>query len=218
MSAPQPHGADHATRRGLLDSDPDGAQIYTWPTAPPTGDWRYIVDDFGIRYRHRGWWPFRRGGPAEERTAIDQARRGAARRGVSLESAEGCGWTSLRVAPDTGYGAGGQNYVTLWPDLSCPWRVAADLHLYVRPQGMCAVVIGCGVQIDLRTMTAALHRWRPHWPTELHEQATEKAAKLAALLTEHVTRRDAGKRIVVTAHQQWQSRSGPDHAPAHPRP
>jgi hypothetical protein len=189
---------------GLRDTDPVGAQIYWYPARPPTGTWAYIVDDTGLRYRRQGWWPFRRGNAADERRQIGAARASAARRGVSFEHGDLCGWASVRLAPDTEYCAAGQNYVTLWPSSSCPWKVSADLHLYVRPQGMCAVVVRCRVEIDLRDMTPTLHQVHDDWPAELKAQAAEKAAKLVAFLAEHITRRNAGRRkLPPTAHERW---------------
>jgi hypothetical protein len=42
-------------------------------------------------------------------------------------------------------------------------------------------------------------------PEGLKAQAAEKAAKVGALLCEHATRRDAGRRKAETAYDRWES-------------
>jgi hypothetical protein len=121
---------------------------------------------------------------------------------VSFEHGDLCGWASVRLAPDTEYCAAGQNYVTLWPSSSCPWKVSADLHLYVRPQGMCAVVVRCRVEFDLRDMTSTLHQVHDDWPAELKAQAAEGSQARRFSRTHH--RRNAGRRkLPPTAHERW---------------
>src|SRR5712691_8380723 len=177
-----------------------------YPAKPPEGEWSYIVDDFGIAYR-RGFWPFRRGTASEERREVAEFARKEARLGREWKLGEACGWTSGRLAPDTEYCAAVQNYVLVFPDTRVAWKAEAGLHLYVRKQGLGAITVKCEAEIDLRDFSVTLSRIRDDWPGELKAQAEEKAAKVAAMLREHVARCDAGRRRVETARSRWKAQT-----------
>ena len=202
---------------GIREGDPEGAKFHMYPARPPEGDWAYIVDDWGIGYRRDTLWPFRstRTGEGSEAEAIRSFYRRALREGQDWTLGEGCGWQAVRLAPDAEYCAAGQNYVQVWPDIREAWKASADLHLYVRPQGLGAVVLDCSLTIDLRDMTGTVTTWpidgspigpdgfSEDFPEALKPQAAEKKAKILALLAEHIARRNAGKRKIETAHERW---------------
>jgi hypothetical protein len=193
------------------ENDPKGAKFYMHPDKPPTSEWAYIVDDSCVGYRRDTVWPFR--STRTDDGSDEYAERQFARKGHTL--GEGCGWRSVRLAPDTEYCAAGQNYVTVWPDAREAWKANADLHLYVRPQGHGAIVLDCSVTIDLRDMAATVTTWpidgspiaadgfSEDFPEALKAQAQEKATKIVALLAEHIARRNAGKHKIETAHEKW---------------
>lgn len=193
------------------EADPKGEEFYSFPAKVPEGDWAYIIDDFGIAYR-RGWWPFRSADTEEERRAVASwERKGHG----EWKLGDGCGWASVRIAPNVDGCDAGQNYVGVWPDIHEAWKASADLHLYVRPQGRGgAVVFNCTLIIDLRDMTGTITTWpidgspiaadgfSEDFPEALKAQAGEKKEKILALLAEHIARRDAGKRKIETAYEK----------------
>ena len=204
---------------GIREDDPPGAEFYSWPAKPVEGsDWSYIVDDFSIAYRHGTLWPFRstRTGEASDEQGIQHLKRAGEKCGEDWSLGEGCAWRPVRLSPDLDYGySGGQNYVTVWPDLHEAWKATADLHLYVRPQGQGVIVVDCTLIIDLRDMTAYVTMWpidgspiapdrfSEDFPESLKEQAGERTTKILALLAEHLARRDAGKRKIDTHYDRW---------------
>jgi hypothetical protein len=203
---------------GVREGDPAGAKFYMHPVKPPEGDWSYIVDDFGIAYR-LGYWPFRSANEAEDRESVAAHKRQGLKHGEDWTPGEGCGWRPVRLSPDSEYCAAGQNYVMLWPDMREDWKANADLHLYVRPQGLGAITLECSLVIDLRDMTGTVTTWpiggspigpdgfSEDFPGALKGQAGEKRDKILAFLAEHMAARQDGKRKIETAHDRWARKS-----------
>lgn len=185
----------------VREDDPDGSEFYMYPAEPPAGDWSYVIDDYNLRYRS-GFWPFSRGGVQAERREISRYAASQKRRERPFHFGEGCGWSSVRLAPEPGICSAGQNYISVRPDHHVAWRATATLTLYVRPQGLGAIVVQCEAVIDLRDFSYELRRIRGTWPDELVDQAHEKSRRAVELLRVHVDRRDAGKRKVETAHNR----------------
>ena len=65
------------------ENDPPGSKFYSWPSAPPAGEWAYILDDFGVTYRRDTLWPFAsaRTGDASDEASIRSWERKAAASG-----------------------------------------------------------------------------------------------------------------------------------------
>lgn len=203
---------------GLREDDPPGAKFYMWPGTPPEGDWSYIVDDFAVGYRRDTLWPFRStrtDGASDEQSLASFIRQGE-KRGEDWRLGDGCGWCPVLFSPDLDYAyAAGQNRVQVWPDMREAWKASADLELHVRTQGRGAIVLACSLVIDLRDMTGTITTWpidgspigadgfSEDFPEALKEQAAERKAKILALLAEHMARRDAGRRKIVTHYGCW---------------
>ena len=201
---------------GLREDDPRGAKFYMYPAKPLKGDWSYIVDDYGIAYQSGTLWPFRSTDRDDDRQSVASLVRNGEKRGEDWRLGEGCGWRSVRFSPDLDYPyAGGQNYVSVWPDMREAWKAHADLHLYVRPQGQGGITMACSLAIDLRDMTGTITTWpidgspiaadgfSEDFPGTLKAQAGEIKAGILALLADHAGRRNAGKRRIVTHRDRW---------------
>lgn len=148
-----------------VPNDPEGAYFYTYPVKPPEGEWEYRLDEVGITYGP-GPWPFYYAPHGGDRVPF-----------------------GVRVSPDTEILSWGNEYVLLRPLLQDPEIVESKLRLYVRPQGLGAVVVAVRFGINLRQETAAV---TPSCPPELREQADIKVARLLRFLLQHRTARDAG--------------------------
>lgn len=159
-------------------ADPPSATFDMYGNEPPPGDWSYIVDDTGTEYGP-GWFPFYR-------------------------SRLGEGPQSVRLAPDTAYRAWRNEYVLLGPgrarseveERQWAW---ADLTLYVRRQGMGAMVVRTIVELNIKTREIIV---APDCPDALRAQADAKAERLLALiLAARADRRTRDRPI--TAHERW---------------
>lgn len=167
-------------------SDPVGSEFDMYAVVPPDGEWAYALDDFGIKYRRGGGWPFRRG----------DGDGGAA---------------GVRLAPDTAYQSWRNEYVLLWPgrhgrydrEGTSGWG-HASLSLFVRGQGRGGVVVPVVVEIDV--VSGAVHV-AGDCPGVVLGQAEVKGERLLAFLATHWER--AGRARLprlVTAHEQWARR------------
>jgi hypothetical protein len=149
---------------------------------PPEGDWRYVIDDSGISYGP-GWWPL-------YRTWLGSA---------GLQPA------GVRLAPDSEFRSWRNEYVLIGPG-SGPVMVA-HLNLYVREQGMGAIVVEhVAVTLDIRNRAATVDEG---CPGIVLEQAQGKAGRLLAwLLAERAARR-SGRARPVTAADLEEARKTP---------
>jgi len=196
---------------GLTDDDPKRAEFDMYAKEPPAGEWGYMVDDYGIKYRRGlvaqrlrpGWWPFAYEDAERER----QARRPRHGDNVPQE----CGAAIVRLTPDTAFYSWRNEMVIADPDLKVPHLAQARLTLWVRPQGMGGIVIDCDVTFDLKARTYSFadngERWfagiGADWPAELKEQAESKAAKLLAFFLAAMDARDNGPERPVTGHDRY---------------
>lgn len=128
--------------------------------APPGGDWAYVVDGYGITYGP-GWWPYHRDGKPG----------------------------TIRVAPDTEFRSWRNEYVLISPSRAQPAAAVARLQLFVRPQGMGAMIVGAQLGINIRQRTVALPVGLPE---QLHEQAGVKGRRLLDLIVAGRTDRRRG--------------------------
>lgn len=91
---------------------------------PPSGEWAYVLDAFGVEYG-RGWWPFYRDGKP-------------------------CG---IRVAPDTDYRSWRNEYVTLWPDTDAGVTAKVTLYCRPQGLGAIVVDARIHIDLRARTAT-----------------------------------------------------------------
>ncbi len=188
---------------GLTDEDPGGAEFDGWALEPPVGDWRYMVDDYDIKYRRGlvaqrlrpGWWPFAYADPDREQQARHPVRGG----NVPQE----CGVRYVRLTPDTRYYSWRNETVLAGPDHQVPHLAEAHLTLWVRPQGSGGIVVTCNAGLDLKARTFTLTGIGGDWPAELKEQAESKAAKLLAFLVAAMDARDNGPERPFTGHDRY---------------
>jgi hypothetical protein len=186
-------------------TDPAGSEFDMYAEKPPSSDWSYILDDYGIQYRRGlvaqrlrpGWWPF-----AYADSNREQEDRHRHYPPVPME----CGSAFIRLAPDTKYWAWRNEYVSVAPDGKVPHLASASLDIYVRPQGMGGITVPCGVQLDMKAQTYTLTRVGDDWPPELVAQAEGKAAKLLAYLVNAIAERDSGRERPETAHERYDAK------------
>lgn len=201
---------------GLRQDDPAGAKFQTFTVPPAHDGWSYIVDDWGLAYDRTRFWPFREDDPAKEAAAVERLTKQLRREGQDWVLGEGCGWAPVRIAPDCHYGCGGHgNIVIVWPDHHEARKASADLHLYVRPQGLGAVILNCTLFLDLTAMTGAVTTWpigdspvaddgfSEDFPAALKPQAAERRDKILTFLAAEMARRDNGHRKIITAYDRW---------------
>ncbi len=52
--------SDRDNRRlGVTERDPTGSEFDGYAQPTPPGEWRYVLDEHGVKYRRQGW-PFGR--------------------------------------------------------------------------------------------------------------------------------------------------------------
>lgn len=182
---------DHWKYDCLTAGDPAGSQFDCYAQPGPDGEWSYVLDDNGIRYRRSGW-PF------------GQDRAG--RKGLLEPS-------TVRLAPDTDYRSWRNEYVLLYPGRPGEWSGEATsewahayLDLWVRKQGMGGIIVPrVEVEIDLGNGVALIAE---DCPAAVRGQAEMKGARLVAFLQDHIkrARTPRGRRTPADAHSAWLKR------------
>ncbi|MFF3867092.1 hypothetical protein [Micromonospora sp. NPDC001898] len=164
-------------------ADPEGTTAHGWGVTPPAGDWAYEVDDPGVVYG-AGPWPFH----WEGRLA------------------------SVRLAPNTTYQSWSHEYVTVWPGHIAD-QASTDLNLFVRKQGMNAMIWRChGVTFDLLADTFTVP---DRCPPSLRGQAEAKAQRILNLILAARAERDTYVRPW-TAHERYNAERAAENGDAVP--
>ncbi|WP_431921349.1 hypothetical protein [Nonomuraea jabiensis] len=132
-----------------------GAKFFSFTPPPPSGDWEYVLDDYGVIYR-RGWWPF-----------------------ANAVSGRPC---SVRISPDTEYRAWGGQYVLVWPDRDNTALFTSRILVHVRTQGFGVLAVPVNPVIDLRTRQIVIPS---SCPESLREKAAEGAGRLLRFVQNH---------------------------------
>lgn len=138
--------------------------------APPDGEWLYIVDDYVIAFGP-GWWPYYREGKP----------------------------SNVRMSPDTGNRSWRNEYVDIGPRRSEPAKAIARLHLYVRPQGLGAMIVTASLIVDIRQRIVTLPEGLPEY---LHDQASAKGRRLLGRILADRRQRRRGAAGPHTAHDR----------------
>ncbi|MGW4720903.1 hypothetical protein [Nocardia sp. NPDC004260] len=164
-------------------TDPAGSYFHGWGVPTPEGQWQYELDDWGIVYGP-GWWPFHR---------YYEQTHGRSRRTPS----------SVRVSPGTAYQSWGNESITLRPSPQHPTRVEARMTLFVRTQGLGAIVADTQIALDIRQRRTTI---ADTCPPALREQAELKAARLLRFVLDHRRARRRGTTEPDTAYGRWMRR------------
>ncbi|MFE0461851.1 hypothetical protein ACFW1A_21645 [Kitasatospora sp. NPDC058965] len=148
-------------------------------TEPPTGDWPYRLDDFGIAYGP-GDWPFHRRLQRTEWHPANPLITHQVDTGATEQA-------RVRLSPDPGGSWYGRNhYVSISP---AGEDVHADLTLYIARQGMGAMVRRATLVLTPRSGAVTVP---DGCPPPLRPQAEERGRRLLAFLSEACEERDAG--------------------------
>lgn len=196
--------------------DPAGARWDMYAVAPPEGDWAYILDDYGIKYRRGlvaqrlrpGWWPFAYDDPKREHQARRDRRSGPVK--------QECGAAHICLSPDTAFYAWRNETVSVFPDFEAPHLAAARLTLYVRrgsveygTAGGGGMVIVCHALFNLAKQEVTVTGMGDDWPHSLREQAEHKAAaKVLDYLIAAIKERDTDRERPETAHERYMASKG----------
>jgi hypothetical protein len=116
------------------------------------GTWAYVLDDFGIVYGP-GWYPFHRALTRSEQNPAAPLQNRAVPTGKTKP-------TGVRLSP-------------------IEHRVQARMHLFVRKQGLGAMVRQITIEVDLRAERVTSPN---QCPTALREQAEVKGQRVLDLL------------------------------------
>ncbi|MEV6774424.1 hypothetical protein AB0N05_37885 [Nocardia sp. NPDC051030] len=166
--------------------DPEGSYYDPYAITTPVGEWKYVLDDFGILYGD-GWWPLHR----PPRTILGE---------------KGTRPVQVRVAPDCAYRAWRNQYVLMIPCRPDMAVVRCRVPLYVRPCISGGILFDRTVTLDLRGQRYELdHRG---CPIELYEQLDTKGRRLLDLVLVHRKARRSSVPAPVTAHVLWAAAGG----------
>ncbi|TKG62377.1 MULTISPECIES: hypothetical protein [Pseudonocardiaceae] len=132
------------------------------------GTWSYILDDFGIVYGP-GWYPFHRALTRSEQNPSAPLLNRAVPVGTTKP-------TGVRLSPNVAEYSWRNEYVLLAP---IDHRVQARTRLFVRKQGLGAMVRRITIEVDLR---AELVTIPDQCPAALREQAEVKGQRVLDLL------------------------------------
>ncbi|MGW1741197.1 hypothetical protein ACWCPQ_20585 [Nocardia sp. NPDC001965] len=122
------------------------------------------------------------------------------------------------MSPDTAYQSWRNEYVLLWPSHNQSTRVDARLRLFVRTQGLGAILADTHIILDLKQRTTTIDT---ACPPSLREQAETKAARLLHFVLDHRAARRCGITEPPTAHDRWITHTqqpDPTDAPTWPPP
>ncbi|WP_331738799.1 hypothetical protein [Embleya sp. NBC_00896] len=143
------------------------------------GDWRYVIDELGVVYG-RGWYPLHRYPTHPEPDPSSPLL-------TRLVAGDATAPAQVRVSPGIEVYSWRNEYVTLNP---IDHRVEARIRLFVRRQGMGAMVRRVVLHIDLRDKTVLLPA---ELPAALRTQAETKGRRVLDLLTD--ARRERRRRL-----------------------
>lgn len=174
-------------------------KFYSYPQPPPEGEWEYEVDDFAILYGHTTLWPFSREDDERARADFEHGWEKRSRDNYT-SPAEGTGFAAVRLAPNTKHYSWGNEYVTVFPNRDDPNKAYALLTLWVRPQGLGAIVAHGTVDLDLVAGTFSIRN--DELEPEVRAQADMKATKLLAFFAAAIAERDKGTPAPTTAHDR----------------
>ncbi|WP_433635466.1 hypothetical protein [Nocardia sp. CA-120079] len=164
----------------LTPTDPIGSYFDGWAVPTPAGEWHYELDDWGIYYG-AGWWPFHQ---------YYEQTHGPSRLAPA----------SIRVSPDTAYQSWRNESILLWPCETHPNRVDARPTLFVRTQGLGAIVAKTDITLDIKQRATTI---ASTCPPQLREQAETKAARLLRFVLDHRRARRRGITEPETAYGRW---------------
>lgn len=202
--------SDRDNRRlGVTERDPTGSEFDGYAQPTPPGEWRYVLDEHGVKYRRQGW-PF---GREPSRVTANYTAKHGTRQEANLVP------TGVRVSPATDYRSWRNEYVLLYPgrlheygtDDGTTEFAHAYLNLWVREQGLGGIIVP-RVEVELDMQNAAV-RVSDECPEQVREQATVKAARLLAFLLKHrqKARKPRSRRTPVTAYDLWAKQQAHGH-------
>lgn len=154
------------------------------------GKWAYVLDQLGVTYGP-GWYPFREKVTRSEPDPVEPLLNRKVPTGRTTP-------VGVRISPGVANYSWGNEYVTLEP---VDHRVRARMTLFVRKQGMGAMIRRVEIAVDLRERSVTIP---PECPAELHTQAQVKGERILDLLTAARRERRRGAPIPLSVLGQWE--------------
>lgn len=153
------------------------------------GGWAYVLDQPGVVYGS-GWYPFRRPVSILEPHPAAPLTYHTVATGRTAQ-------TGVRISPDVVHYSWRNEYVRLEP---FDHRIQARMALFVRRQGMGAMVRRVSIEIDLRTKIVTVPG---ACPAALRRQADIKGRRVLDLLSAARRERRRGARTPTAVLGAW---------------
>jgi hypothetical protein len=160
------------------------------------GDWAYALDQSGVVYGP-GWYPFHRPVTSLEPNPAAPLVHHPVETGRTAQ-------TGVRISPDAAHYSWRNEYVALEP---FDHRVRARMALFVRRQGMGAMVRRVSIEIDLRNRHVTIPE---ACPEQLRHQADIKGHRILDLLRAARRERRRGVTIPTAVLGPWDQAGPPE--------